>query len=257
MLSNNKNESVIQPNPNTIIREMNLEIPLLGFYDAPNPSPFEPLIRTKPGTRICIFAYYKRWLRGDTLHLTKENHGGCAGCGNWLFNVMTRSYEDYIKLLWEISGIRSSRELTEQWFNSQKRYSPEYPNIFIGPLKPDQYKYLKSVTFFINPDQLSMLIAGARYERTSSSLSPIITPFGSGCAQLATLFDDLNEPQAIIGATDIAMRHFLPPDVLAFTVTRSLFEQICKLDEKSFLYKGNTNNLKKVRAYKAKHHDYS
>jgi len=55
--------------------------------------------------------------------------------------------------------------------------------------------------------------------------------------QLVTLFEDLGIPQAVVGATDIAMRQHLPPEVLAFTVTRSMFEQLCALDEKSFLYK--------------------
>ncbi len=43
--------------------------------------------------------------------------------------------------------------------------------------------------------------------------------------------------RAVIGATDIAMRRHLPPDVLAFTVTRAMYERLCSLDERSFLGK--------------------
>jgi hypothetical protein len=64
---------------------------------------------------------------------------------------------------------------------------------------------------------------------------------------LVSLFKDLDEPQAIIGATDMAMRKYLPPDILAFTVTRPMFEQLCSLDSKSYLEKRFLSDLKKAR----------
>ena len=57
----------------------------------------------------------------------------------------------------------------------------------------------------------------------------------------------MSEAQAIIGATDIAMRRFLPPELLAFTVTKPMFEQLRGLDEKSFLYKPFRQDLRKER----------
>jgi hypothetical protein len=63
-----------------------------------------------------------------------------------------------------------------------------------------------------------------------------------------TMKNDLSKPQAVIGATDIAMRQHLPPDILAFTVTLSMFEQLCSLDEKSFLCKPFLRNLQKARS---------
>ena len=74
-----------------------------------------------------------------------------------------------------------------------------------------------------------------------------IAPFGSGCGTTISMFDDLGIPQAIIGATDIATRRFLPPELLAFTVTKPMFEQLCGLDEKSFLYKPFWQDLRKAR----------
>jgi hypothetical protein len=50
---------------------------------------------------------------------------------------------------------------------------------------------------------------------------------------------DLGRPQAVLGATDIAMRQHLPPDILAFSVTIPMFERLCALaaDPKSFLHR--------------------
>ena len=67
-----------QPNPAGLIKRIQLIIPLIGFYDAPDAVPFKPLIRPKPGNRVCIFAFYKQWLKGKTLHITEDNTG-CRG----------------------------------------------------------------------------------------------------------------------------------------------------------------------------------
>jgi hypothetical protein len=65
--------------------------------------------------------------------------------------------------------------------------------------------------------------------------------------ELLPLFEDLTVPQAIIGATDIAMRRYLPPHILAFTVTKPMYERLCALDERSFLYKQFWGDLRKAR----------
>ena len=117
----------------------------------------------------------------------------------------------------------------------------------IGPLRESQYAHLKTVTFYVNPDQLSLLTIGAQYHSAPADAAPVIAPFGSGCSQLVALFDDLGRPQAAIGATDIAMRQHLPPEFLAFTVTKPMFERLCELDERSFLFKPFWRRLREAR----------
>jgi hypothetical protein len=43
------------------------------------------------------------------------------------------------------------------------------------------------------------------------------------------------------------MRQWLPPDIMALSVTVPMFQQLCSLDEKSFLYKPFLKNLQKSR----------
>ncbi|MDZ7340936.1 MAG: DUF169 domain-containing protein [candidate division KSB1 bacterium] len=236
----------MQPDFMQLRSKIGLQIPLIGFYDAPATAAFAPFAEPQAGTRICVFAFYQQWLQGKMLHLTKENFG-CGGAGRCLFGVQTRSRQDFVKFLVEDEGLKASPELMNQWIDATPLYQPEHKNIFIGPLKPSQYQYLKSVTFYVNPDQLSLLLIGAQYESSPTDPLPAIVPFGSGCMQLAPLFADLNVPQAIVGATDIAMRQFLPPEVLAFTVTRPMFERLCRLDDRSFLAKPFWQRLKHAR----------
>ena len=102
------------------------------------------------------------------------------------------------------------------------------------------------MSFFVNPDQLSTLMIGAQYNSAPDDPAPVTAPFGSGCMELFP-FKDSKIPQAAIGATDIAMRQHLPPDILTFTVTKLMFKQLCDLDERSFLYKPFLRRLRESR----------
>jgi len=236
----------MKSDPRNLLRIAGVETPLIGFYDAPDPAPFEPVVQPAPRSRVCVFAFYERWLEGQTLHITRERCG-CRGAAHWLFGVETRSRQSFVEFLVDDEGLKSSHGLMEEWLDHSSPYRQEHPHILIGPLVAGQVGYLKTVTFFVNPDQLALLMLGAQYDSGPDDPLPVIAPFGSGCMQLVTLFEDLSIAQACLGATDIAMRHHLPPDVLAFTVTRSMFERLCALDERSFLYKPFWARLREAR----------
>ncbi len=236
----------MQPDPSSLLEKIGLDVPLVGFYDAPEAGAFEPLVRPAPGGRRCVFAFYENWLHGETLQLTKDNYG-CGGAGHWLCDVQTRDRDGFVSFLVDDEGLKASHELMSQWLDKQHGYQQEHPNLLIGPLREDQYAYLKTVTFYAKPDQLSALMLGAQYHSAPGDRPPVVAPFGSGCSQLVALFEDLTVPQAVIGATDTAMRQHLPPDALAFTVTKRMFEQLCALDEKSFLCKPFWRDLRKAR----------
>jgi len=227
--------TLMQPDPTHLLKATGITTPLIGFYDVPDPAPFAPLIVPKRDRRACVFAFYARWLKGETLYITPDNPG-CGGAGRWLCSVESRSREDFIHFLVEEEGLKASGELMNQWLDHRQPYRAEHPHLLLGPLKAEQYESLKTVTFFVSPDQLSALVIGAHYHVGPEEPPPVIAPFGSGCMQLVPLFRDLAIPQAIIGATDLAMRQYLPPDILAFTVTRPMFKQLCRLDERSSLF---------------------
>ena len=236
----------MQPDPQMFLDKIGLELPPIGFYDAPDAAPFEPLVEPEPGKRACVFAFYEHWRKGQTLRITQDNYG-CRGAAHWLCGIESRDREDFVRFLVDDEGLKASHALMNQWLDFRRGYRQEYPNLLIGPLRQSQYPYLKTVTFFVNPDQLSILTLGAQYHSAPGDPPPVIAPFGSGCSQLVALFDDLTAPQAAIGATDIAMRQHLPQDILAFTVTKALFERLCELDERSFLFKPFWRRLRKAR----------
>ncbi|HUU51564.1 MAG TPA: DUF169 domain-containing protein [Candidatus Heimdallarchaeota archaeon] len=232
-----------QPNPDILVQRIDLKIPLIGFYDAPDPQPFAPNVIPKPGE--CVFSFYENWLRGETLHITKD-HYGCGGVGRWMCGITTRPREAFIKFLVDDEGLKSSHALMEQWIDSRSPFQASHPHLLVGPLKEDQWAHAKSITFFVDPDQLSTLMLGAQYESSPENPPSVIAPFGSGCMELLP-FDDPNIPQAAISTTDIAMRQYIPRKILGFTVTKSMFERLCSLDKRSFLYKPFLQRLRKAR----------
>lgn len=238
--------TVMKPNPDYLLDKTDIKLPLIAFYDAPEPHLFEPTTIPNKVGRACMFSFYKKWLKGETVILTKENFG-CGGASNHLFSQPKRSHEDFVKFLTEDEGLKANHKLMNDWINHNKSYHPENEFLLYGPLRMELYEFVKTITFLVTPDQLSMLMIGAQYFATTSDPEPVIAPFGSGCMQSVSLFKDLNVPQAIIGATDMAMRQYLPHDILAFTVTKPMFENLCKLDKNSFLEKSFINQLKKVR----------
>ncbi len=235
----------MQPDPTKLLEKIDLTLPLIGLYDAPDPSAFEPIVECTPGLHTCVFTFFRDWLSGMTLHLTKDNVG-CRGAGRSLFGIQAREREEFIKFLTDGEGLKASRELMSQWIDDSCTYKPKHDHLFIGPLREDRWEYVISITFYVNPDQLSALMVGAQYHSTPEDPPPVIAPFSSGCGLLYQ-FKDPDIPQAAIGSTDLAMRPHLPRDILSLSVTKPMFERLCSLDERSFLYKPFLNDLRAAR----------
>ena len=146
-----------QPDPSRLIAELALDRPLVGFYDAPDPDAFAPLVAPKPGPGRgpCVFHFYRCWLKGETLHLTADNFG-CGGCGRAFFGVRSRERDDFIDFLWGDEGLRASRQLMADWVDNAPTYRPEHGHVLIGPLKPELAPYLRTVTFWVLKKELAL-----------------------------------------------------------------------------------------------------
>lgn len=90
-----------------------------------------------------------------------RNQPGCRGVGEWLCNIQGWSRQDYIEFLTDDEGLKAIHNLMGQWFDTSSSYKMKYKNLMFGPFKDSEYDYLKTVSFFINPNQMSMLMIGA------------------------------------------------------------------------------------------------
>ncbi|HZK09191.1 MAG TPA: DUF169 domain-containing protein [Bacteroidales bacterium] len=232
--------------PDYLIEKTNYNKPVVVVYDAPSDNPFGEVLELKAQSQVCIFAHYKNWMNGKTLRLTATNFG-CGGCGTWFFGVQGQSRDNYISFLADDEGLKANHQLMGEWFDDAKRYQPEHDSLFVGPYHADAVAFAKTFTFFVNADQLSIFITAANYFASPSTPDPVKVQFGSGCSELLPHISEATHPLATIGSTDLAMRKFLPPHIMAFTVNKAMFDNLCQLDETSFLNKPFLAGLKKAR----------
>ena len=55
------------PDATKLIMELDLTLPLLGVYDAPETGGFGPLVGPEPGKHMCIFCFFENFRKGETL----------------------------------------------------------------------------------------------------------------------------------------------------------------------------------------------
>ena len=127
-------------------------------------------------------------------------------------------------------------------------YDARDPAAFAPLVEPRTQRQCVFATFYVNADQLAVLVTGASYFSGPHD-PPVTAPFSSGCGQLAAAIGDLDEPRAVIGATDQAMRQHLDPGLLAFTATKPMFESLCRWadDPKSSLHNNFLKRTIKAR----------
>lgn len=107
---------------------------------------------------------------------------------------------------------------------------------------------LKSVTFLVDPDQLSALVILANYGRGHNE--NVIMPYAAGC-QVVGIYSyrelGREEPRAVVGLTDIsarkAVRQSLGRDVMSFSVTRDMLQEMEASVEGSFLERPTWQSL--------------
>lgn len=111
---------------------------------------------------------------------------------------------------------------------------------------------IKSVTFFVDPDQFSALVVLANY--TEPDLENVAVPWAAAC-QIMGIFAyrelEREHPRALIGLTDLSarlnVRASLGTNVLSFTTPWPLFLKMEQNVEGSFLQRRTWDELRRHR----------
>jgi Uncharacterised ArCR, COG2043 len=231
-----------------LIGKLRLTTPLIGVYDARPSAAFAPLIETEGTT--CCFAHYPRWLEGETLVLSR----GGAGCqGAYRALGLEKTYPPHMAHFLtdgvgapKGEGLKATPEIAQEVLDRARPLEVSSGYILIGPLRLEQWDVLRSVTFFVDPDRLGAVMTLAGYWSADSVVS---APFGSGCSLLWRELVEEGRDRAVLGATDIAMRRHLPPNILSLSVTPQRFEQMVSFPDGAFLNRPWWNDLMDSREH--------
>lgn len=227
--------------------KLRLRTPLIAVYDAAASDAFAPLAEAEPET--CCFAFYDRWLAGETLVL-RRGGGGCKGAFRALGlekggdpNVLAHMLTDGVGAS-KAEGLKASADLALAHIQSGTTPAPSFDSVLVGPLRVDRWETIRSITFLVDPDRLAAVMTLAGYWSPDDVVS---APFGSGCSFLWKSLGEGKGPLAIIGGTDVAMRRFLPTAILTLTVAPSHVAKMLTAPEDSFLDRDWWNELMDTR----------
>lgn len=107
---------------------------------------------------------------------------------------------------------------------------------------------VRSITFLVNPDQLSALVVLANYD--SEDNENVMIPFAAGCQSIGICTFRENEwehPRAVVGLVDLSarknVRRQLGKDVMSLSVTSGMFQRMEDNVEGSFLQRETWKSL--------------
>lgn len=227
--------------------KLRLKTPLIAVYDTAASDAFAPMAEAEPET--CCFAFYDRWLAGETLVL-RRGGGGCKGAFRALGldkggddRVLAHMLTDGLGAP-KAEGLKATPELALAHIQSGEAPTPAQDTVLVGPFRPSQWDDVRSITFLVDPDRLAAVMTLAGYWSADDVVS---APFGSGCSFLWKAFGEGKRPLAVIGGTDVAMRRFLPTAILTLTVPPEHFAKMLTAPEDSFLDRDWWNDLMDTR----------
>jgi hypothetical protein len=233
---------------------LRLTTPVIALYDGAAEEDFAPVIRVRG--RACCFAYYPRWVKGETLAIPKgrgsftDLDAGCPGA-QAAFGF-TRQYPPFMAHFLTDGegapmgeGLKAEPRLAQEFLDRSRPVKPASDVVLLGPLRADRWEKVRTVTFFADPDRLSALMTLAAF--WTSDPDAVYAPFSSGCGLMWRELANRPEKKAIIGCTDIAMRRYLPPEILCLTVPAAHFEKMVRFPDGCFLTKDWWGELLRAR----------
>jgi hypothetical protein len=243
-----------------LVEALELAPPLVAIYDAPPSAGFEPLVRAKGGA--CCFAYYDRWVTGETLVVERSDDDfeqpghGCPGLHralglteghpSWMANFLTDGGGGAPMG----EGLKASPALAQEYLDRARAPRPEGDHVLMGRLRLEQWPAVRSVTFFADPDRLSALMTLAAF--WSSDPDEVAATFSSGCGLMWRALESQGRDRAVLGCTDIAMRRYLPRDLLCLSVTPARFARMVDYPDDAFLNRSWWKQLLSARRRRAR-----
>lgn len=222
--------------------KLRLEMLIVAVYDCAPDEAFEPIVRATG--RACCFAHYKGWMMGKTLVIERgaddfaDPKNGCPGAQRAF--GLEKEYPPFMAHFLTDGegapmgeGLKAAPELAQEFLDRAEPPTLSGDTILIGPLRLDRWEHVRSVTFFADPDRISALMTLAAY--WSSDPDFIHAPFSSGCGLLMRDLESQERERAVLGCTDIAMRKYVPPEILCLTVTPGHFERMVDVPDGAFL----------------------
>ena len=212
------------------------EMPVAVFYaDTLHGAEYVKKPAENPRGYTCMFAQLAKVHHGECVAFDKDN----LGCWGAIENLFGGPFiEDAtVRLLVEIEKFKTNREQVLALNNINPKATPTGKYVIFKPFKSlTEDDKPEIFCIFAKPDVIAALHTLVSFDNTR--IDNVIVPFGSGCEQaIKFAFSEANKenPRAVLGGMDVAMRGCMKQEMQIFSFAASTFYNMVGNMDKSFL----------------------
>ena len=212
------------------------EMPVAVFYaDTLHGAEYVKKPAENPRGYACMFAQLAKVHHGECVAFDKDN----LGCWGAIENLFGGPFiEDAtVRLLVEIEKFKANREQVLALNNINPKATPTGKYVIFKPFKSlTEDDKPEIFCIFAKPDVIAALHTLVSFDNTR--IDNVIVPFGSGCEQaIKFAFSEANKenPRAVLGGMDVAMRGCMKQEMQIFSFAASTFYNMVGNMDKSFL----------------------
>lgn len=219
---------------NQLMQHIPAKLPSMGWYFADTPP--TNAIRPDKGLRTCMFSHMASILRGRPLCFSPEQCG-CGGASCYLGFTQPSAHAGHF--LAEKEHFKRSTALGNAFYDTVKARAPKtrYLN-WQAVAHMDEQAPVEVIVLWTDGAGLSGLVTLANYDRAGND--NVLIPFASGCQSIWTIpytEQARDEPRAVVGCMDPAVRPYLAADIVSFALPAERFIALAENIAGSFLEK--------------------
>ena len=223
---------------------VSLKYPAIGWYFSSEE--IENSIVFQNEKWVCMFMYLKAVLeKGRRIRYSDDNMKACTGPSEYFgFSALE---DDDGKFIAEVERFKKDRELARQYYNESLKiiYPPKEKYLYMERISDiDDDRKIEVINLFpTDLTNLTKLVGLSGYDRMAN-MDNVLTPFASGCqAVFAFPYHEKfrDTPRSILGLGDQLVRHYIPEDMVSFSVPSNRFVEMVDNIEGSFLDKNFKN----------------
>ncbi len=193
----------------------------------------------------CMFKHIEDVTKGGKICFS-QNSAGCSGAA---------CYFGFTQPNTKAGGFLASKEKFKEnisygneFYSQIKAEKPQEKYLILSKLEDIEDNIcIEVVNCWVNPLSLSGLVTLSNFD--SPENNNVIVPFASGCQSMWTIpYKERNKkyPKAVLGALDPAMRKYISPDTVLFSVPSNRFIHMTENIKKSFACENDWLTLNKM-----------
>ncbi len=233
------NSEIVRENLQKLSETVSFKYPAIGWYFSSEK--IENSFVFKKDKWVCMFMYLKMVMKkGKKIRFSGDNVGACTGPAEYFgFSEPT---DDGGQFIAETERFKKSKSLAQAYHEEslESIHPPKKEYVYMEKVENiDKNREIEVINLFPDFTGLASLIFLSNYDR-EKNMENVLAPFASGCQSAFTL--PYNEKfkkksKSVIGLMDPLVRHFIPEDMVSFSMPSNRFFEMANNIEGSFLDK--------------------